>query len=558
MIEKIKFYLLIFGTTMVFIPKLFGFQASTNALFDSKQNTNNQTHTQLKIDHYNNLALGYVNHNPDSAFIYAERALEGATQLNYKDGQATSNYCLGLILSDHGAFNEAFIRFNKALSLYQAIEKHLGTARTHNALGHSFYFSRQLDQSLEQHLKALSICQEQNLPKEEAITLGHIGHFYEKQGDYDKALNFQNKALAIYEHLKDFNGLSEINGNLGSIYEDLENYDQAMYYFKRALENNLKTKNEQLKIVHLNNLGDVYRKTGQYQAGQEYSEQALQLALRLEQKYQQRSAYKDLSEAHAIQGNYIAAYEALEKSGELYEALYDQESAQQLAKTQMLYNLNEKQKAIELLERENRIAKITRNAILGGFIMLTLLAIITIRNQRLKIKKDKELLKTQENLIKIEKQNALLREQQLTSELEAKSTQLTSHALHIIQKNKMLKELKTKLGHLSEHHKILEKPFHHLINKINFSFAFDQDWEDFQNTFQEVHADFYHSLNKRFPDLTAAEIRLCALLKLNLDSKDIATILGISQDSLRVTRYRLRKKLNLQRGANLTAFIMSV
>lgn len=73
-----------------------------------------------------------------------------------------------------------------------------------------------------------------------------------------------------------------------------------------------------------------------------------------------------------------------------------------------------------------------------------------------------------------------------------------------------------------------------------------------------VNAAFYQELHERFPDLTAGEQKLCALIKLNFSSKDIARLMGISVGSAHTTRYRLRKKLGLARDENLTEFISSL
>jgi FixJ family two-component response regulator len=77
-------------------------------------------------------------------------------------------------------------------------------------------------------------------------------------------------------------------------------------------------------------------------------------------------------------------------------------------------------------------------------------------------------------------------------------------------------------------------------------------------TFEKVHHSFFEKLIQRFPDLTAADMRLIALLKINLNNIDIAVLLGISQDSLRVARHRLRKKLRLEQGEDLAGYLVGI
>jgi len=90
---------------------------------------------------------------------------------------------------------------------------------------------------------------------------------------------------------------------------------------------------------------------------------------------------------------------------------------------------------------------------------------------------------------------------------------------------------------------------------IDHNFSFDRDWEDFQHYFGQVPTQFFHRLQMEHPNLSTSELRLYALIRLNLNSKNVAAILGISQDSLRITRYRLRKKFNLPKGSNLSNHI---
>lgn len=517
-----------------------------------------QKNIQLQIDEWNRLAAMQLEHQPDTAIYFLQLALENAKKESYTQGLAQSHHYLGKILSSQGAFSQAIGHYFDAIDQYALLNNQSKIAETYNNLGDLYYYTQRMDEALQQHEKALAIYQENNLPKGQAMTLGFIGHFYEKQERYEKALLYQNQALKIYQELNDLDGLSTINGNLGSIYEDLEDFTRARSYFLLALEYNLQTNNELERIVHLNNIGDTYRKVGEVKKGIEYTQQSLELAQKLDQKYRIESGFNDLAKAYAQIGDFDRAYAYRNKAYDIYTDLYTQADAFQINRLKTLHDLSEKQKEIELLERENRIAVITRNTIIGGAIMILLLAGILLRGQRLKIKKNKELHETQQKLIQIELQNTQLNEQKLKQELEVNSSQLTNHALHIIQKNKMLKELKTKLDHLRQNHKEIKQPVQQLINKIDQNFNFDKDWEEFKQIFERVHPEFYQNLSEKYPELTSNEIRLCALLRLNLDSKDISTILGISQDSLRVSRYRLRKSLRMEKRESLTALIMMI
>ncbi|SFC32903.1 hypothetical protein SAMN05421747_108159 [Parapedobacter composti] len=99
------------------------------------------------------------------------------------------------------------------------------------------------------------------------------------------------------------------------------------------------------------------------------------------------------------------------------------------------------------------------------------------------------------------------------------------------------------------------KELKQLIGLINLNSNQDKNWEDFRIVFERVHEHFFDSLKKHSDTLTSSDLRLAALIKMNLGSADIATMLGISQNSLRISRYRLRKKLHIQEGESLSSFI---
>ena len=91
---------------------------------------------------------------------------------------------------------------------------------------------------------------------------------------------------------------------------------------------------------------------------------------------------------------------------------------------------------------------------------------------------------------------------------------------------------------------------------VESNYQIDKEWDDFKLRFEEVHSGFFEQLKATFPELSNSDLRLCALLRLNMTMKEAAKILGISVDSVKTSRYRLRKKLNLETDDNLNDFIM--
>ena len=92
---------------------------------------------------------------------------------------------------------------------------------------------------------------------------------------------------------------------------------------------------------------------------------------------------------------------------------------------------------------------------------------------------------------------------------------------------------------------------HNLKRSIKESARIDKDWVNFQRQFDGVYVGFSKEIKERFPQLTASEIKLCRLMKLNMNSAEIAILLNVSSNTLRSARYRIHKKMNLEKGTKL-------
>lgn len=489
---------------------------------------------------------------PDSAFIIARDILEQSKSFNYNLGVANSYHLIGEVFYHQGFYQESLKNLLEAEKIYLEEHRDNEMAENLNHLGLVYYNMRQPDVARTKHEQALKIYEQTGDLKGIAFTYGCLGRLHEKKQQYPVALEYQTRALEYYEKLNDKRGRATILENIGSIHEDLEEFTKAHNYFVEALRLNEETSDSLSMIVNLNNLADGYRKTGRNDEAIRLSNKALQLALRLKDQYQIVSAYKDLGKVFNQAGLHAEAYENLEKGRVLYEEIYGEETRRQVALLQTLFDVERKNGEIKILESSQRLSTVVKIALISGLAMVALLAVTIISRQRLKNRRDKETMQS-------ELQSAHIHERQLQDELENRSKSLTAHTLHIISKNKMLDDLRTKLQEMSkEDMREQRKQILSLIKLIDQNFVQDKDWDDFRNIFEQVHGNFLEQLQKRSADLTSAELRLASLIRLNLPSRDISTILGISQDSLRISRYRLRKKLGLNQGESLSGFILGL
>ncbi len=152
-----------------------------------------------------------------------------------------------------------------------------------------------------------------------------------------------------------------------------------------------------------------------------------------------------------------------------------------------------------------------------------------------------------------------LTNEKLQSEISLKNTQLANNTMSIIRKNELLNEIQKELSIQIEElgQRVPRKYFARIIKLIDNSKKSDHDWEMFEKLFDQAHENFFQRLKAKFPDLTPSDLRLCAYLRLNLSSKEIAPLLNISVRGVEERRYRLRKRLGLLPTQNLVEYILS-
>ncbi|MBQ8500910.1 MAG: transcriptional regulator [Bacteroides sp.] len=181
-----------------------------------------------------------------------------------------------------------------------------------------------------------------------------------------------------------------------------------------------------------------------------------------------------------------------------------------------------------------------------------------LMQQELEFLRQKEALE-QENSLK-DKQIDSLKEENLQAELHHKSEELALTTLNIVRKNEMLLEIKKEvlgISHsISEENLVsLRRKTLRLLSQIDTNIEHDEDLQAFQNNFDAVHHDFFHRLEEAYPELSHKDKMLCAYIKMNLLSKEIAPLMNISLRGVEISRYRLRKKLGLEEGGNLSEFL---
>lgn len=202
-----------------------------------------------------------------------------------------------------------------------------------------------------------------------------------------------------------------------------------------------------------------------------------------------------------------------------------------------------------------------------GYIFLAILAfyLVHLYNKKRYISKQKRFekevsfkneLKLQQEKLENNKRLAELEKKQLKEQLDSKRRELATYAASMAKKEEILIQLEKEINKeeiKKEHSKLYDR-----LNKFKEKQSHSKDdWKLFEQNFNEVHDDFFKNLQKAYPQLTPKDLKLCAYLKMNLSSKEIAPLIGITYRSVELHRYRLRKKLDLDKKENLVKFLLS-
>ena len=344
--------------------------------------------------------------------------------------------------------------------------------------------------------------------------LNNIGAIYSKKGENEKALEHYNQSLILFQKEGLKTGVGVSIGNIAYIYSKQKKYDKSIKLFLEALS----LFEEEGSLIYLKdnylNLSEVYEKKNNYKEALRYN-----------------NLYLDLNDS-------ISNSEIVARMGELQMQFEIKKKDQELL-------LLEKEKLI--VEQKNKLTETRQYLLVGGIILLLIIGGLVFRNLKISLKNNK--LKRQ--VLKQEKE-------QLTVDLDFKNKELEGFALSIVEKNNVLEQLKVELKEINPQQPENAQKIKELSNSINNSLYIEKDRREFELQLNKIHQSFFSKLDKRFPNLTKNERRLCSLLVLDLSSKDIATILNISPDGVKKSRYRLRKKINLSTEVNISEYLKKI
>ncbi len=342
------------------------------------------------------LAVNY-DYNKDRALAagYYLQAAQKYDSLHQVRTLSDIYYSLGMIYDTGGDNYKALDYYQKSLAITDSLDLPQESAATLNTIGTLFYDWGNFKEALSYYKKSLKIMRQGNNLEGIAQTLNNIGILYYDWGNLDEALKFYKESLQIEEQRGNEAGMSSSYNNIGIIYADQKKYDQALDYYNRSLEIERKHNDKSGIATSLNNLGELYSETGQPLRAIGMLEQSLTLEKEIGDALGIAIAFNTLSALHLKNGNinkslryndsslaianrlsnpetimdayknYTDAYEVMDKPGlalhyqkryaALKDSLFSENMHKEIARLQASYELDKKQKEIELLNSRNRL-----------------------------------------------------------------------------------------------------------------------------------------------------------------------------------------------------------
>ncbi len=488
-------------------------------------------------------AFTFHTNNPVLAGELAELALKESESRSFGLGQAKAHHVLGISFWSRDLYNLSMEHFLQALDFYEESGNLKGIANISINIGNLQDDLRNHDQARVYLLKGLNYFQISQDTVGMYRATNNLGVVYFHLEQFDSAIFFYKKSFDLRLIKRDTAGVSRIYNNMGLMNLHLQNTEEAFKNLEASRAILYTYENLNLLTDVYANLGWAYAQQGNYRYGLLYLDSSLVLSQRINSLNGEQEAYKRMKEIAIENGDIERAYGLFVKEVELENRQRSAEISSQIEQMMEENKRAKQERKIAELEKERTEEAAFKKLLLAALVITLMIAGFFIYYVYSKYRRSRELSK--------------IRLQELRKELDAKNKEISSYTLNFIQKSELMEDLKSQIDVLQKSEDPdNSKKLNRIGRIIDETFKIDQDWPMFIKTFEQMHDGFFTVLKERFPDLSNSELKLCALLRLNMNMKETAKILGISFDSVKTARSRLRKKLGLKLEDNLVDFLI--
>ena len=562
---------------------------------DSIQNLLSTTKNQKKESLlYTQLAKLFEHSKSDTAVYYAKKGYELSIKIDYNLGVAENAAALGDIYVIKNQLDIAKENYIIAADLFLIEERIFDYAQISMIIGNINLAQNNYIEALKLYQKCLDISKENDFNQLAPHLYNNLGELYRDIEDYDDAQKYFDIAFKLFSDQNDEYNAALSLSNICEIQNKFGDEENAIKGYLDCIKGFLLNDNWE-DIAHTyNSIAEIYLKKQEFKKAKKYIILALNTLENESGTYSGPSSYyksrifttasnimfgankfdESIKYAHkSINLSYANSYKKyIYENAKILSKIYDERNqldsalvytkifikyheeyqlehdVKHITQLKMQYKFDEILKKKELEDIQKEEANKRRELIYLGILIFTFLAAIILVllyiNQKSKTTK-----------ISLKKENLELEKSKLNQDIEYKRKELASNMMYLIEKNEFITTIAHKLIELKPS---VKKDNRDIIQQLIIELKQNSSskiWDEFELRFKEVHSGFYDTLHQKFPDLTPNEIKICAFLRLNMSTKEISSITYQSVKSINMARFRLRKKMNIDREENLIALI---
>jgi len=459
----------------------------------------------------------------------AHKALACAKRNNFEKGIAQAYGLLGGGYAEAGNNRKAVEYYLQALRIDEKRKDLQEIAQNYHDIGCIYTTENEFEEGLRYYQKAVALWQQVGNKKGPVTALYNIAHSYQEQGKDSIALQYYNQAIRQGEEIGHTYVLTVSMINQSAIYlkhkDNVNALKRIEKAFKLATDGNFKNITAEIYGTY----SDIYLAQDNPQKALHMAEKGLTLAKQVNIKLYILQNYKRIANIYQSMGSPSKAYDFLSFYTALNDSLKNEENKASIEKMVHGYELEKKDLQLAAQAHQYESGIFRRNAFIGllfGLLLLSLLIYILIYNRTKLI-------------------------------LASKQQQLKHYTQNLLEKSAIISNISEELEALKNGTATIDDDMERFSRILHLKIHTEEDWENFKKAFGEVYPDFFSKLRYKYPTITASELRLAAITKLNLSIKEASTMLGISPESVKQSRYRLKKRIDVPEDSTLEKFLES-
>ncbi|MBL7989789.1 MAG: tetratricopeptide repeat protein [Chlorobi bacterium] len=492
------------------------------------------------------------------------RLLEEATKIRYSDSEAARHLAATALL--------------KAT----AIGDERSVAHAERELGIAHFLHGEFAKALRYYYHAIELQQTFDNQMGIAVLLNDIGAVQTEIGDYANAMECFTRSLELRrKHGADPLAQASVLMSIGNVHNELGNHAEALHYFTEALSTGRSLNNERLIAIASNNVGLAYQYLGSYKPALQHHHTSLELCRTANHRQGEADAIHNIGLCQYHLQQYAEAATNLTQCIRLRQAVGDAHGeVKDLFILGLVYQaMGDGVKGMQCHRKGLAIAQQIGANLDVGQIHQALSKFLKKRrryaealyhheeyHRAFNMAFDQE---NQRNLEKLMLQQQLQREQhekevlrlkneQLEMLMHHRQSELSAMALQLVQKNELITWFKQEIRVILQQARTNVRELGEmLITDMDRRTQDSDQWDLFERKLAETQHDFVRNLARRFPSLTPTELRICSLLKINLASKEIASIANVTEEAITAHRRRIRKKIGITETEDLVLFLQN-